>query len=138
MYEHYKIYGPYIAKDGRKRIVAVYGKVKTTISYPKYLIEVSIGRHLKSDEQIHHIDGDFTNNDLNNLKIVKLGDHQRLHCPEQYTNQEDVCVWCNNSFIMTKQHIKSRREKRAIGRPGPFCSRHCKSSYCKEHSVGNN
>ena len=73
MYENYKIYWPYLAKDGRLRIIGVdKNGEKHTISYPKYLLEKHLGRYLERDEQIDHIDGDPLNNELNNLQILKF------------------------------------------------------------------
>jgi hypothetical protein len=34
-----KIYGPYTGKDGRQRIVLYENGKRTTVSYPKYLLE---------------------------------------------------------------------------------------------------
>jgi HNH endonuclease len=42
-------------------------------------IEDLIGRTLTSAEVVHHIDGDPTNNDLNNLVVTTHGDHARWH-----------------------------------------------------------
>jgi hypothetical protein len=39
----------------------------------------SIGRPLRPDEQVHHIDGDKKNNHISNLIVVPRGKHQRLH-----------------------------------------------------------
>ena len=126
-YEHYKIFGPYVGKDNRKRIVVVNNSIKTTISYPKYLVEVSIGRYLNVDEQIHHKDGNFLNNNLDNLEIVKLKEHQHFHNPGFIKEQEAICVWCGKRFLMTKSHAKSRRDKR--NKYGPFCSKRCSGLY---------
>lgn len=43
------------------------------------VIEKRIGRRLYKDECIHHIDRDKTNNNLNNLALVTISGHLRLH-----------------------------------------------------------
>ena len=43
------------------------------------LIEKRIGRKLKSDEIVHHIDGVKTNNSENNLALMTRSAHTRLH-----------------------------------------------------------
>lgn len=69
--KRYKYVGKRVSKDG--------------ISYPenkilaRTLTEAYIGRKLKSFECIHHIDGDVTNNNLENLVIMRLGEHSSLH-----------------------------------------------------------
>ena len=49
------------------------------MSYPKYLIEQAIGRKLLPNEQVHHKDGNPLNNELENLEIKLLGNHQSEH-----------------------------------------------------------
>lgn len=49
----------------------------------RYLMSKALGRPLRSDEIVHHIDGDKTNNDLSNLEITTLPDHTREHNKER-------------------------------------------------------
>jgi len=140
MYSDYRIYGPYVNKDKRKRIVLVSKKdchQKTSVSYPKYLVETSIGRYLNVNEQIHHKDGDFSNDEISNLEIVKLGKHQRLHNPPKvFEDKLTKCFWCHKLFLMTKKHQFHRRAKRTQNRPGPFCSRKCSGKYGQSIQAG--
>ena len=43
------------------------------------VMEKRIGRALKTDECVHHIDGDKLNNDVNNLALLTVSAHARLH-----------------------------------------------------------
>ena len=43
------------------------------------LIEDRIGRKILPDEVVHHIDGDRSNNDLDNLALMTRTAHSRLH-----------------------------------------------------------
>lgn len=43
------------------------------------VMEARLGRKLKSDEVVHHIDGDTQNNDENNLALCTRSGHARLH-----------------------------------------------------------
>lgn len=45
----------------------------------RYLMEQHLGRKLKKDEVVHHIDGNRTNNDLGNLVVMSRGEHSALH-----------------------------------------------------------
>ena len=82
MYDNMKVYGPYTRKDGRQVVI-----LKTpgssmdhkTISYPKYLVECQLQRYLTKNETVYHIDGDFTNNDLTNLRVVDRTVTLNLH-----------------------------------------------------------
>lgn len=43
------------------------------------IFEKRLGRRLLGDECIHHIDGDKTNNSINNLALMTRSAHARLH-----------------------------------------------------------
>ncbi len=43
------------------------------------VMEKHIGRYLRSDEVVHHIDGDKSNNDINNLMLLTNSEHAKLH-----------------------------------------------------------
>ena len=45
----------------------------------RYLTLSSIGRKLKNNEVVHHIDGDKLNNDINNLKLMTRKEHIEIH-----------------------------------------------------------
>lgn len=42
-------------------------------------MEERLGRKLRRDEVVHHIDGNKTNNDISNLALLTRGGHARLH-----------------------------------------------------------
>lgn len=46
-------------------------------------MEHRLGRQLLEDECVHHIDGDKTNNEENNLALVTRSGHARLHRREE-------------------------------------------------------
>lgn len=46
-------------------------------------MEERLGRPLRDDECVHHIDGDKTNNEDSNLALVTRSGHQRLHQRER-------------------------------------------------------
>ena len=41
----------------------------------RYVMEHHLGRKLLPTEDVHHIDGDKTNNDISNLEVVTHGEH---------------------------------------------------------------
>jgi hypothetical protein len=43
------------------------------------IMENKIGRKLTKEECVHHIDGNRSNNDINNLQIMTRSEHTRLH-----------------------------------------------------------
>lgn len=103
VYEDYKCYGPYTRSDGRQHVVLVHhdneGSIdnRLTCSYPKYIVERHIGRKLKSSETIDHIDGNFSNNNLSNLRIIERSLHCRSHT-DQRKVIEKQCNICGKVF----------------------------------------
>ena len=45
----------------------------------RFIMEQLIGRKLKRTEVVHHIDGDKSNNNINNLQLMTLSEHTRIH-----------------------------------------------------------
>jgi len=52
---------------------------KKYVYYHRALMEQKIGRYLKEDEEVDHIDGNLKNNDISNLRVIKSGVHQKNH-----------------------------------------------------------
>lgn len=46
--------------------------------------EAIAGRRLRTDEHVHHIDGNKQNNDPSNLMVLSAEDHARLHASEKF------------------------------------------------------
>jgi len=45
----------------------------------RIVMEEYLGRKLKSEEIIHHIDENHSNNDIDNLKVVSRAEHINIH-----------------------------------------------------------
>ena len=103
VYQGGKVYGPYKRSDGREHVVIVYhdkdGSIskQSTVSYPKYIVETYLGRYLTPQETVDHIDGDFTNNSLSNLRIVDRSVHCRSHVSSRITFTKN-CIICGKEF----------------------------------------
>ena len=131
--EYSKVLGPYSRKDGRLHIVLnnsslpknSKGKLKT-ISYPKAIMEAHMGRRLKDDETIDHIDKNPLNNSIENLQVLCRSEHASLDVKRikpVYSN----CTYCGKKIELTKnQRRKDRKNK------GVFCSEICSGRYGSE------
>lgn len=123
-----KVYGPYTRKDGRQHIILVgEDKKKQTVSYPKFLMEEELGRQLKPNETIHHKDGDFTNNKLNNLMVINRSDHTSWDV-RRVKKSKFICKWCGNEGERRAADLEHNKK---LGKAGPFCSRQCAGKYGK-------
>lgn len=60
-------------------------------------MEQHLKRYLTADETVDHIDGDFTNNELSNLRVVNREEHCRSHISKREVITK-ICVICNNPF----------------------------------------
>ena len=129
----------YTCKDGRVRCYDP--KTHRVVSYPRKLMEEKLGRPLEPYEQIHHIDGDPQNNDLSNLELVVLGEHQKMHMPNKYVDQEMICPECGQTFIWTaaqQRYFRSsqnKRQHRANPINLPFCSKGCCGKYVRREQL---
>lgn len=127
----------YYGKDGRLRVYVK--ETKKTISYPKYLMEKTLGRALLPNEMVHHIDKNPLNNDISNLKLMTLDEHSRSHMTKYYDTTA-ICGWCGNEFkwsgIQQSRFYSERRTGRHSSEK-PFCSRECSGKYGRHLQTTN-
>lgn len=136
VYKDCIIKGPYLRKkDNRLIVIATYNNgYKTTISYPKYLMEVHLGRYLEDEETIDHIDNNPLNNDITNLRVLK----RNIHTYEDALRNKDIlvrCTFCGKEFSIKgdKVHCRNRKDRY---QSGYFCSRQCSGKYGKNIQLG--
>jgi len=65
----------HIRKIGYK-MITVNGK---QVMEHRHFIEVSLGRKLNSNEDVHHINGDKRDNHIDNLLVLTKPEHTKLH-----------------------------------------------------------
>lgn len=67
----------------------------------RLVIEKKLGRYLKPEEEVHHINKDRSDNRLNNLELMKRGEHQRMHKMNGRINawarDYDACLKCKRT-----------------------------------------
>ena len=130
-----RINGPYTRKSDGRKYMSVYfdDGSKSTRSYPKWLMEQKLGRALHPvKETVDHIDRDFTNDSLENLRVVPMGKHAR----EDHVRVRRVqvtCVRCRKKALKRARDLHNNAKK---GKAGPFCSRRCAGKYSAEVQNG--
>ena len=103
VYAGYQMYGPYYRPDGRQHVLLVHrdsnGSIdkRKCVSNPKYLVECHLDRYLNEEETVDHIDGNFSNNSLYNLRIISRRNHCRSHVNVR-KEVTKICKICGKSF----------------------------------------
>lgn len=91
---------------------------------------VDLGRYLKNDEHVDHIDEDKTNDQLSNLQILSLVENNKKHVLAKGKQAKKIlltCPKCTDTFMLTERHYNSRiKNNKKI-----FCSRTCSSKFYK-------
>jgi len=119
-----KMYGPYTRKDGRKHLCIVRADgSRQTLSYPRYLMQLHLGRALLPHEHVDHVNNDKLDNTISNLQLLSLREnnhkHSALH-PEKM--HEFICPCCNAPAIKRLRDVTGNKKK---NKSGPYCSRSC-------------
>ena len=117
-----KIYGPYLRKDGRKHVILYENGNRTTVSYPKYVMENHLGRKLKKWETVDHINGDYRDDSIENLQVLSLADNARKGA-KTVKWLEFRCPMCYGKFSIRPSEYRANQLKRK--KSGPFCSKKC-------------
>jgi hypothetical protein len=125
----HKVHGPYKKRNGRQFVVIINDDgSRRTVSYPKFLVEQHLGRTLHPDlETIDHIDGNFNNNNLNNLRIIPRDEHS-ADDTRRVKHEIFTCAWCNKEFKRSPRLIRDKSKNK---KAGPFCSRQCAGRYSR-------
>jgi hypothetical protein len=123
-----KVYGPYTRGNGRQLVIVVdKNGVRRTISYPKWIMELQLGRKLDSNETIDHWDSNIDNNNLDNLRIMPRDEHS-ADDTRRVKLVKFKCAWCDQDFERSPRLVRDKSRK---NKAGPFCSRPCAGKYSR-------
>ena len=118
-----KVYGPYKNKDGRCHVVLYdpVSKNRKTESYARYLYKKTYGA-IPDGMTVDHIDGDRTNDKIENLQILTLKDNIKKSAKlREMINK--ICPECGIEFSASMRRIRDSQYKQK--KAGPFCSQRC-------------
>jgi hypothetical protein len=128
-YFGYTIYGPYTAKDNRQRIVIRRNLKNITVSYPKFLMECKLGRLLRPNEEIDHINENTLDNRLSNLQILTKKQNRQKEILSRFGPKIKVnCINCNKVIFASKSQFWGKRK---------FCSHKCVTKFYAANQYGN-
>jgi hypothetical protein len=77
----------------------------------RLIMEEHIGRKLKPTEQVHHINGDKTDNRIENLEIMNTGEHLKLHAKRNGLGVEKGTEPINKTPLEIRNQIKELRKQ---------------------------
>lgn len=86
-----------------------------TIREHRLLMENHIGRKLLPSENVHHIDGNTLNNDIENLQIIQHGEHSSLSNIENPTGAKLTPEDVTGIRKMCKDKIRRQLIARCFG-----------------------
>lgn len=105
------------------RTVPIHPKANSKGLYPlhRVLIENKLNRLLEDNEIVHHIDGDKSNDDQDNLIVMLRSEHSSFH--RSIENLVCICPKCSSAFEIKPYRFRLRQKKNKSGEV--YCSRSC-------------
>lgn len=117
--------GGHIGKNGYK-LIWVKGKL---MGEHRYIMENHVGRQLERFEHVHHRDGNKLNNDISNLELTTIFEHQKYH---SISSAPKICQICRKRFY--RQPITSIR----VWMKRKTCSNPCRYKLQSQFMIANN
>jgi len=94
-------------------------------------MEQHLGRELTADETVDHINRDFTDDRIENLRIVSHKQHG-LEDARRAKRIKVNCIWCGEELLRVPCKVRANAKQ---GKAGPFCES-CGGKYGQQIRAG--
>lgn len=115
--KHYRYnYGIYFMKRDKRWMINC--RDGSTVPFCHAIMEAALKRNLRSDEVVHHINGDSTCDEIWNLKVMSYKEHISLHHHKHYFHSTEQIL----SFLQEIHRETGVVPTRSLAnskRPGP-------------------
>jgi uncharacterized protein (DUF1330 family) len=129
--------GGYVS-DGYRRIYVPSHPAANKRGYVKehrWLMEQHLGRYLTKDEHVHHINGDRTDNRIENLQLISSSKHTSFHNKGNNYAKANIidmsnrkCCYCEGTETYTRHWFR-------VG--SDFCCSYCNDKLRKRRGSKN-
>lgn len=91
---------------GYSRIAFSYDYVKYELLVHRLMAHTFLGMDLSTNYEVHHIDGNVSNNKLDNLEILTTQDHSKAHWDESGKRRcKRYCAYCGTLLYKTNKNM---------------------------------
>lgn len=98
------------------------------VLHHRVVIENHLGRILNAEEIVHHVNGDKKDNSIENLQILSVAEHNKIHALESPRKKTRLkCPWCGEIF--EKYHNQTHLVKKSVY---TACSRSCSGKFSRK------
>lgn len=95
-------------------------------------MESHLGRELGPDETVDHVNRDFRDDEIDNLKVLDRPLHSELDAL-RVKMVEIECVLCGTKAMKQGKHLDANERQ---GKAGPFCGHSCAAIYAHKVRQG--
>lgn len=68
------------------------------VLFHRHIASIKLGRWIRPEEVVHHIDENKENNNPSNLEVLTRAEHSRIHAQSRCTRVVKVCKFCKLEF----------------------------------------